>query len=319
MSFQYSKAGVDIAKGNRFVETIRGELEKTRRPEVLGPVGGFAALFELKKYRNPVLVSSTDGVGTKLMLANQLRCWSGLGQDLVAMCVNDIACYGAEPLFFLDYLASSKLDEKILHEIVSGIATACQTVGAALVGGETAEMPGLYPSGEFDIAGFTVGVVEKEEILDGRNICQGDVAIGVASSGFHSNGFSLVRKILADRKVAPMPELLTPTRLYSPLVLRLKKEVPLKGVAHITGGGLIENPPRVLPKSLKYRWDWGSWEIPELMMQFKKWGKLSDDEFFTVFNGGIGLVLTVAQQEADKTLRLLKSWAEKSWIIGHVA
>lgn len=315
---QYSKAGVDIKKGDRFVETIRADIEKTRRGEVLGGVGGFAALFELKKYKHPVLVSATDGVGTKLMLANQWKMWRGLGQDLVAMCVNDTACYGAEPLFFLDYLASSNLNAVILKEVVGGVADACLKVGAALVGGETAEMPGLYPKGEFDIAGFAVGLVEKKEIIDGQSIRAGDIAIGVASSGFHSNGFSLIRKIVAQHSLKKMPALLTPTKLYSPLVLALKKKIDLKGVAHITGGGLRENPPRILPKGRSFRWDWGSWEIPEIMLQFKKWGDLNDAEFYTVFNGGIGLVLVVSKTEADKTLKMVKAIGEKAWVIGHV-
>jgi phosphoribosylformylglycinamidine cyclo-ligase len=245
------------------------------------------------------------------------------------MCVNDIGCFGAEPLFFLDYLAAAKLDLNVLKEVVMGMSQACREVGCALLGGETAEMPGVYPSGEFDCAGVAVGVVEKEEIIDGKNIGAGDVVLGVASSGFHSNGFSLIRKILeagAFNLQMPCSEtgltlaetLLLPTKLYTPLILKLKRQVLLKGIAHITGGGLIENPPRILPKGLKIEFKEGSWPIPETMLAFKEKGKLSQEEFFRVFNCGIGLVLVVPPKEEEKTLGAIQKLGEKGWPIGRV-
>ena len=318
---QYKEAGVDINEGDQFVDEISTLVKKTRRPEVLADVGGFAGLFELKKYKNPVLVSSTDGVGTKVILANQLKRWDGIGIDCVAMCVNDIGCFGAEPLFFLDYLAQAKLDRIILKEIVKGMALACEEVGCALLGGETAEMPGVYPPGEFDCAGFTVGVVEKEAIIDGKNIIVGDVVIGVASSGFHSNGFSLIRKIVKDKNLDLNKWgeiLLTPTKLYTPLILEFKKSIRLKGIAHITCGGLIENPPRILPKNTSLELVKRSWPVPSFMEDFRQWGNLDDEEFYRVFNAGIGLVLVVASKDEKAVLEKIASKGEKAWMIGRV-
>lgn len=326
---QYKKSGVDIDAGNRFVKEIQGLVKETRRPEVIADIGPFAGLFELKRYKNPVLVSSTDGVGTKILLAHQYRQWKTIGIDCVAMCVNDIGCFGAEPLFFLDYLAVGKLDQTVLKEIVAGMALACKEVGCSLLGGETAEMPGVYLNDQLDCAGFALGVVEKEEMIDGKEIIAGDCVLGVASSGFHSNGFSLIRKIIEDRKWnlnMPCAEtgltlaatLLLPTKLYTPLILKLKQKVKIKGIAHITGGGLIENPPRVLPKGFKIKLDEGSWPIPEYMLAFKEKGNLSKEEFLRVFNAGIGLVLVISAKEKKETLKTIHDFKEKAWVIGEV-
>ena len=326
---QYKKSGVDIEAGDQFVEDIGNLVAKTRRPEVLADIGGYAGLFELKKYKNPVLVSSTDGVGTKVILANQLRSWRGIGIDCVAMCVNDIGCFGAEPLFFLDYLASARLDRDVLKEVVSGMAMACKEVGCSLLGGETAEMPGVYPPGEFDCAGFTVGVVEKNQLVDGKNIRPGDAVIGVASSGFHSNGYSLIRRIVneeqpnlemhcAETGKSLAETLLMPTKLYTPLILKLKKEVLLKGIAHITGGGLVENPPRVLPQGTAMEIKAGSWPVPEYMEMFRTKGGVDHDEFHRVFNCGVGLVLIVNSSEAESALNAIHKMGEKAWNIGRI-
>lgn len=329
MASSYSKSGVDIDAGNQFVQKIKKSVIKTRRPEVLADIGGFAGLFALKKYKNPVLVASTDGVGTKIVLAQKYKKWRSIGIDCVAMCVNDIGCLGAEPLFFLDYLAVGKLEIATLKEIVAGMSEACLEVGCSLLGGETAEMPGVYPPEKFDVAGFTVGVVEREEIIDGKKIIPGDCVIGVASSGFHSNGFSLIRKILEENEfnldmpcsetgLTVLETLLLPTKLYTPLILSLKKKVGLKGIAHITGGGLLENPQRVLPKGCRIDLDEGSWPIPETMSAFKQKGGLNDQEFLRVFNCGIGLVLIVGAKEKEATLKAISNFGEKAWVIGKV-
>lgn len=318
---RYSQAGVSIDTGNQFINEIRGLVKKTETPGVLAGIGGFAGLYEVKNYREPVLVSSTDGVGTKILLANQLKIWEGIGIDCVAMSVNDIACYGAKPLFFLDYLAAAKLEIKILKEIVAGIAKACLEIECALLGGETAEMPGIYPAGEFDCAGFAVGILEKSEIIDGKNISVGDAVIGIASSGFHSNGFSLIRKIIADAKITDsvlLKKLLTPTKLYSPLVLKLKKEISIKGIAHITGGGLLENPPRILPAGVGIELREKSWPIPQIMETFRLKGKLSLEEFYRVWNCGIGMVFVIAKKDVGKTLKKIAGWNEKAWLIGKI-
>lgn len=317
----YKKAGVDIESGNKFVNDIKELVDKTRRKEVLAGLGGFAGLFKLQKYREPVLVAATDGVGTKILLANQFQRWDGIGIDCVAMCVNDIACYGAEPLFFLDYLATSKIDRKLLKTVVASMAKGCQEVGCALLGGETAEMPGVYPPQEWDCAGFAVGVAEKDEIIDGSQIHPGDAVIGIASSGFHSNGFSLIRKILQESPEIfekDTETLLTPTFLYPPLVLQLKKEVALKGIAHITGGGLIENPPRILPHGTQIKIEFGRWPVPEIMRKFWEKGGLSEEEFLRVFNAGIGLVIVVSKEEEKKALGKIGELGWKAWTIGAV-
>lgn len=330
MSDAYKTSGVDIAAGNQWVKEIKDLAAKTRRQEVLADVGGFAGLFQLKKYKNPVLAASTDGVGTKILLAQPYGKWRAIGIDCVAMCVNDVACLGAEPLLFLDYLACGRLDPAVMKEIVAGMAAACQEVGCALLGGETAEMPGVYPPEKFDVAGFALGVVEKEAIIDGSKIAAGDCLIGIASSGFHSNGYSLIRKIIADSSwnlAMPCAEtglslaetLLIPTKLYPPLISRLQKSgVAIKGIAHITGGGLIENVPRILPKGLAIAWREGSWPVPEYMRSFQKKAGMGEKEFLTVFNAGIGLVLAVSPQEVAKTLRAIGTLKEKAWAIGEV-
>lgn len=326
---QYEESGVSIDRGDRFVEEITDLVTQTRRTEVLADIGGFAGLFALPPYKKPVLVSSTDGVGTKIILADRYQQWQGIGIDCVAMCVNDIGCFGAEPLFFLDYLAVGKLNTDILKEIVAGMAKACREVGCSLLGGETAEMPGVYPPEKFDVAGFTVGVVEKEEIIDGRTIQSGDLVMGVASSGFHSNGFSLIRKIIdenslnlnvtcAETHLSLIDTLLLPTKLYTPLILKLKKEVTLKGIAHITGGGLIENLPRILPKGLRVKLEKKSWPVPQYMELFREKGGLDHEEFLRVFNAGIGLVFVVESKESEKILKRIKDFGEKAWKIGKI-
>lgn len=327
---QYDKSGVSIDRGDQFVDAITGLVAQTRRAEVLADIGGFAGLFALPtSYRKPVLVSSTDGVGTKIILADRYQQWQGIGIDCVAMCVNDIGCFGAEPLFFLDYLAVGKINPTVLKEIVAGMAKACKEVGCALLGGETAEMPGVYPPEKFDVAGFTVGIVEKEEIIDGQTISPGDRVIGVASSGFHSNGFSLIRKVIdenslhlnmtcAETQLSLIDTLLLPTKLYTPLVLKLKKEVTLKGIAHITGGGLTENLPRILPKGLQIELEKRSWPVPQYMELFREKGGLGPEEFLRVFNAGIGLCFVIGANESEKTIQKIKELGEKAWEIGKV-
>lgn len=326
---KYREAGVNIDSGDQFVDEIAPLVQKTRRAEVLADLGGFAGLFALQQYKNPVLVSSTDGVGTKIKLANELQNWKGIGIDCVAMCVNDIGCFGAEPLFFLDYLAAGKLNPALLKEVVSGMTLACREVGCSLLGGETAEMPGVYSGAEWDCAGFAVGVVEREKIIDGKTIVRGDVVIGVASSGFHSNGFSLIRRILESEKMnlkmtcsetglSLAETLLTPTKLYTPLILKLRRSIDLKGIAHITGGGLLENPPRILPAGVQIALEAKSWPIPAVMEMFRERGGLDGEEFYRVFNAGIGLVLIVAEKDREKTLKGIHDFGEKGWAIGAV-
>lgn len=325
----YKEAGVDIERGNKFVNEIKEITKKTDRKEVLKGIGGFAGLFALQKYKNPVLISSTDGVGTKVLLAKEFKKWKGIGIDCVAMSVNDIACLGAEPLFFLDYLASEKTDLFVFKELIQGMVAACKEVGCALLGGETAEMPGVYPSEVFDCAGFAVGVAEREELIDGSKIKTGDAILGVASNGFHSNGYSLIRKILKDHSLnlqmscaetglSLAETLLTPTKLYPPLILHLKKQFKLKGIAHITGGGLIENPPRILPEGTQMEFKEGSWPIPQYMKLFKQKGNLNSEEFYRTFNAGIGLVFVVNPQEKEALLKTIHAFGDKAWEIGHV-
>jgi len=304
----YRDAGVDIDAGDALVEAIKPLAKRTLRPEVLAGIGGFGALAEIpRKYREPVLVSGTDGVGTKLKLAFQLGRHDTVGVDLVAMSVNDILTQGAEPLFFLDYFACGKLDVAVATDVVKGIASGCEQAGCALIGGETAEMPGMYAEGEYDLAGFAVGVVEKSGIIDGRDIAEGDVVLGLASSGAHSNGYSLVRRILdrakpdlrADFHGKPLGQaLLEPTRIYVKPVLALAKEVRVKGLAHITGGGLVENLPRALPEGLKAAIARSSWTRPPLFDWLQREGRVADEEMLRVFNCGIGMALVVAAGSA---------------------
>ena len=324
----YRDAGVDIDAGDALVERIKPYARRTMRPEVLAGIGGFGALFEIsRKYREPVLVSGTDGVGTKLKLAFQLNRHDTVGQDLVAMSVNDILVQGAEPLFFLDYFACGRLDVATAATVIQGIAQGCELAGCALIGGETAEMPGMYPDGEYDLAGFAVGVVEKSQIIDGRSIVPGDVVLGLASSGAHSNGFSLIRKILerrrpdltADFHGRPFGDaIMAPTRIYVKALLALIQALPVKGMAHITGGGLTENVPRILPKHLTATLDQSKWALPPLFQWLQREGQVAAEEMHRVFNCGIGMVVIVAAEHQRHAVELLRSAGETVFVIGRV-
>jgi phosphoribosylformylglycinamidine cyclo-ligase len=314
----YRDAGVDIDEGDALVEAIKPYARRTLRPEVLAGIGGFSALCEIpKKYREPVLVSSTDGVGTKLKLAFELNQHDSVGIDLVAMSVNDVLVQGAEPLFFLDYFACGKLERRTAAEVLKGIARGCEAAGCALIGGETAEMPGMYPEGEYDLAGFCVGVVEKERILDGRSIAPGDALLGLASSGPHSNGYSLVRKIL-ERDPDPPFNLLEPTRIYVKPVLDLLREVPVKGLAHITGGGITGNVPRILPSGTQAVINKRAWPRPPVFEWLQRAGEVAEDEMFRVFNCGIGMVVVVSASEAQRAAEHLRRCGETVFEIGRI-
>ena len=318
----YKKAGVDIDKAEAFIKKIKPLLEKTGRPEVLGKLGGFSGLFmpQIKGKKDPVLVSSTDGVGTKLLLADLLQKYDTVGIDLVAMCVNDVIVIGAEPLFFLDYIACGKLDENKLYALMKGIAQGCQEAGCALIGGETAELPGMYAGEKLDLAGFSVGIVEKNKIIDGSTCEPGDKVIGLASSGLHSNGFSLVRKIFSKEEMKGKlgRELLKPTRIYVKPVLQAAKKVRLKALAHITGGGFQENIPRVLPKGLVAKIREDAWPIPQIFKQIKKQGGVEEKEMFRTFNMGIGLVVIVESRSARHAVDTFQDLGQKAWIIGEL-
>ncbi|MGE5129505.1 MAG: phosphoribosylformylglycinamidine cyclo-ligase [Sphingomonadaceae bacterium] len=325
-SLTYRDAGVDIDAGDALVEAIKPLAKRTMRPEVLAGIGGFGALCEIpKKYRHPVLVTGTDGVGTKLKLAFAFGRHDTVGIDLVAMSVNDVLVQGAEPLFFLDYFACGRLDPRVAAEVIGGIARGCEFAGCALIGGETAEMPGMYADGEYDLAGFCVGVVEREQILDGRTIAAGDAVIGIASSGAHSNGYSLIRKILerakpdldADLGGAPLRQaLLAPTRIYVKPVLSLMRQQPIKGLAHITGGGIVGNVPRILPPGLRAAIRAAAWPRPPLFAWLKELGGVSEEEMYRVFNCGIGMVGVVAREDAASAVRLLEAAGETAYEIG---
>ena len=324
----YRDAGVDIDAGDALVAAIKPFAKKTLRDGVLGGIGGFGALFEVpKRYREPVLVSGTDGVGTKLKLAFHLNRHDTVGQDLVAMSVNDILVQGAEPLFFLDYFACGKLDVETAATVIKGIAAGCELAGCALIGGETAEMPGMYPTGEYDLAGFAVGAVEKSKIIDGSLIEPGDVVLGLASSGIHANGFSLVRKIIeqaapdlsADFDGRSLADaLMAPTRIYVKPLLALMQQLTVKGLAHITGGGLVENIPRVLRAGLTAELDQHAWPLPPLFSWLQQHGGVADSEMHRVFNCGIGMVLIVAAADADAAMAQLTAAGEQVWRIGAV-
>ncbi len=329
----YKDAGVDIDAGNRFVNMIKPLVKATSRPEVLTDIGGFGGLFSLNssKYKRPTLVAATDGVGTKLKLAFMMDKHDTVGIDLVAMCVNDIIVQGAEPLFFLDYLATGKLAPEAAVEIVKGIAEGCKQAGCALLGGETAEMPGMYGGGEYDLAGFSVGVVDNDKIIDGSAITKGDQIIGIASSGLHSNGFSLARRIFIeemklDLRSTPSElerplgeELLTPTLIYVKSILNLIKDFSIKGIAHITGGGLLENLPRVLPQHCKALIERDSWEKPAIFEMLRQGGNIPEDEMFRTFNYGIGMTLVVPAKEVDDILGRLAGLGERAYLIGEIA
>ena len=315
----YRDAGVDIDAGDALVEAIKPFARKTMRPEVLAGIGGFGALCEIpKKYKQPVLVSGTDGVGTKLKLAFALHRHGTVGIDLVAMSVNDVLVQGAEPLFFLDYFACGKLEQKVAADVVKGIAEGCELAGCALIGGETAEMPGMYAQGEYDLAGFCVGVVEKDRIIDGRSITPGDVVLGLASSGPHSNGYSLIRRIIGDEHLSSelTDSLMEPTRIYVKPVLKLAAAMPVKGLAHITGGGLVGNVPRVLPKGTKAVLDKKKWPRHEIFRWLQHTGNVAEEEMFRVFNCGIGLVIVVAADKVQMAKMLLKREGELAYDIG---
>ena len=330
-SLSYRDAGVDIDAGNRLVDRIKPHARRTQRPGVLGGLGGFGALFELPldRYRQPILVSGTDGVGTKLKLALELNRHDTIGIDLVAMCVNDVLVVGAEPLFFLDYYATGKLDVDVAADVIKGIADGCEQAGAALVGGETAEMPGMYQDGDYDLAGFCVGVVEKAKIIDGRRIQPSDALLALASSGPHSNGYSLIRKILAvsgaklDQSLTAGltlgEALLAPTQIYVKPVLKLLELLEVKAIAHITGGGLTENLPRVLPMEVKAVIDTQSWRRPAIFQWLQQQGGVSEAEMWRTFNCGVGMIVCVAAEQADSALQLLQAAGETVWRVGTIA
>lgn len=328
-SLSYRDAGVDINAGDSLVERIKPFAKRTMRPEVLGDLGGFGALVEIsQKYRHPVLVSGTDGVGTKLKLAFEWDQHDTVGIDLVAMSVNDILVQGAEPLFFLDYFACGKLDVERAAAVIKGIAAGCEQSGCALIGGETAEMPGMYPDGEYDLAGFAVGVVEKEQVINGRSIVAGDVVLGLASNGIHSNGYSLVRKIIERAQ----PELdtefnqgktlrqaiIAPTRLYVKPILAALKQFTIKGMAHITGGGISENVPRILPENTVAAIDSQSWPLPKLFQWLQQAGNVETQEMYRTFNCGIGMVLVVNAEDADAIQKFLQQQGETIYQIGRI-
>jgi phosphoribosylformylglycinamidine cyclo-ligase len=316
----YRDAGVDIDAGDALVEAIKPFARRTMRPEVMAGIGGFGALCRIpKKYKQPVLVSGTDGVGTKLKLAFQLDQHDTVGTDLVAMSVNDVLVQGAEPLFFLDYFATGKLEQGVAADVIKGIARGCELAGCALIGGETAEMPGMYPPGEYDLAGFCVGVVEKTRILDGKSIRRGDTILGLASSGPHSNGFSLIRKILErEPKTSYVDQLFEPTRIYVKPMLRALKSVRIKGLAHITGGGLTGNVPRILPKKTRAVIRGDAWPRPDVFQWLQRTGGVAEDEMHRVFNCGIGMVVIVDPKDAKRAMSTLRAAGETVYEIGTI-
>lgn len=328
-SLSYKDAGVDINAGNALVELIKPEVKRTTRTEVIGGLGGFGALCAIpSKYKEPILVSGTDGVGTKLRLAIDLKKHDTIGIDLVAMCVNDLVVQGAEPLFFLDYYATGKLDVDVATDVVKGIADGCVQSGCALVGGETAEMPGMYHVGDYDLAGFCVGVVEKSEIIDGSRVKNGDALIALGSSGPHSNGYSLVRKVIDVAGVNPATELLdnkplsehvlAPTKIYVKSVLALIKQADVHAIAHLTGGGFWENIPRVLPKNTKAVIDEKSWKWPSVFNWLQEKGNIDTYEMYRTFNCGVGMVIALPQEQVETALAILKQAGENAWLIGHI-
>jgi phosphoribosylformylglycinamidine cyclo-ligase len=328
----YKDAGVDIKAGNSFVSMIKPLVKATSRPEVMADIGGFGGLFSLNtaKYKNPVLVSGTDGVGTKLKIAFMADRHDTVGIDLVAMCVNDIIVQGAEPLFFLDYLATGRLLPEKAADIVKGIAEGCKQAGCALIGGETAEMPGFYADGEYDVAGFAVGVVDRDNIIDGSGIAVGNHLIGIASSGLHSNGYSLARKLIFERMGLSLDsqltgtgrtvceELLTPTLIYTRSIMNLIKDFRINGIAHITGGGLLENIPRILPTGCKASIHLNRWERQPIFDILRDAGNVERNEMYRTFNMGIGMVVAVAEQESEDIVYRLKGLGEQAWVIGDI-
>lgn len=328
-SLSYRDAGVDIEAGNALVDRIKPHAKKTVRPGVMAGLGGFGSMFELPldRYKKPVLVSGTDGVGTKLRLAIESGIHNTIGIDLVAMCANDIVVLGAEPLFFLDYYATSKLDIDVAESVVSGIAEGCLQAGAALVGGETAEMPSMYEDGDYDLAGFCVGIVEKDNAIDGSKVAAGDVLIGLASSGPHSNGYSLIRKVIEVNNTnindefdgKPLAEhLLAPTRIYVKSLLQLHEKIDIHALSHITGGGLLENLPRVMPEQVNAVIDANSWQRPAIFDWLQDKGNIVDEEMYRTFNNGIGMVVCVAAEDATQTIEILEAAGENAAVIGQI-
>ena len=329
VSLNYRDSGVDIDAGNALVERIKPAIKATRRAGCVGSIGGFGGLFELPldRYRNPVLVSGTDGVGTKLKLAIELQRYDGIGIDLVAMCANDIAVLGAEALFFLDYYATGKLELEVAEAVIKGIADGCVQAGCALIGGETAEMPGVYAGGDFDLAGFCVGIVEKHKVIDGSSVKPGDSIIALASSGPHSNGYSLIRKIIqvsavdlnsrcGDQTLADA--LISPTRIYVKNLLELSQQMPPRAIAHITGGGLLENIPRVLPAQCAAELDLSSWDLPAVFNWIQAAGNVTQEEMLRTFNCGVGMVLIVDSEQQQECLDRLTALGERAWTIGRI-
>ncbi|MDE1491247.1 phosphoribosylformylglycinamidine cyclo-ligase [Xenorhabdus bovienii] len=328
-SLSYKDAGVDIDAGNTLVNRIKGVVKQTRRPEVMGGLGGFGALCALpQKYREPILVSGTDGVGTKLRLAMDLKRHDTIGVDLVAMCVNDLVVQGAEPLFFLDYYATGKLDVDTAASVITGIAEGCKQSGCALVGGETAEMPGMYHGEDYDVAGFCVGVVEKSEIIDGSQVQVGDALIALASSGPHSNGYSLIRKILDVSQTNPettelegkslADHLLVPTRIYVKPVLELIEQFEIHAIAHLTGGGFWENIPRVLPENMQAKINASSWQWPAIFTWLQQAGNVNNHEMYRTFNCGVGMIIVLPQSLAEQAIEWLNAAGENAWQIGTI-
>jgi phosphoribosylformylglycinamidine cyclo-ligase len=328
----YKDAGVDIEKGDAFVQAIKPMVESTFRPEVLTKIGGFAGCvsLNLERYKKPILVSSTDGVGTKLKIAFAMNRHDTVGIDLVGMCVNDIVVSGARPLFLLDYFATSQLDPEKSMKVVSGIVKGCIEAECSLIGGETAEMPGFYKKGEYDLAGFAVGIVEDSQVIDGSGVTVGDKLIGIASSGLHSNGYSLVRRLLLDQLKMDLEErveevgevlgeeLLRPTRIYVKAALNLTRDFNIVGIAHITGGGITGNLPRIIPKGCKAVVQKGTWEIPPIFSFLKEKGNISEEEMLRTFNNGVGMILIARSKEVDDILARLRSLGEKAFLIGEV-
>ncbi len=318
----YKKAGVDIDAADRFIGLIKPLVKSTRRPEVLGGLGGFSGLFRprLTGMRRPVLVSSTDGVGTKILIADMVKKYDTVGVDLVAMSVDDVVVLGAEPLFFLDYIAVGKVAPRMLVDLVRGVVRGCREARCALVGGETAELPGLYGPGKFDLAGFCVGLVDEPKIIDGRACRRGDAVVGLASSGLHSNGYSLARKVFSEREIRAglWRDLLRPTRIYCTAILEVLKKVRIKSMAHITGGGLTDNIPRVIPEGCGVRIEKGSWPVPPIFRRIQKAGEVDEREMYRTLNMGVGMALVVPAGDADRTVALFARRGFKAWVIGEV-
>lgn len=321
-SLTYKDSGVDITKGNQLIEKIKPIAKSTIRPGVLAGLGGFGAMFEipLDKYKNPVLISGTDGVGTKLKVAEMLKKHDTIGIDLVAMCVNDLIVQGAEPLFFLDYFATGSLNPEIATSVIEGIGEGCRQSGCALIGGETAEMPGMYSGEDYDLAGFCVGIVEKDRIIDGTKVSEGDHIVALGSSGPHSNGYSLIRKVI--EKSAPTPDqlnlLIEPTRIYVRSILSLLNTLPVHAISHITGGGLLENIPRVMPSHLSAKLDSTSWTQPEIFQWIQDQGNIDSAEMYRVLNCGVGMVVVISKESSNEAINHLNACGEKAWLIGEV-